>query len=78
MKIDVVFYIKIHFKNGESRFLSFDRYGRKSLVKNKRSAALFITEKTAEIVSEWFWEKHWDRETFGHRSVEFTISKETK
>lgn len=71
--------VQIKMKTGELRFVRVhdhtSGYRNPTLVKAKRGASKLESHALAGIVSDWFWENHWDDELHSSRSTEVIRSK---
>ena len=62
--------VAIKLKDGTWRYLSVHTNSGTSLIKHRSSATLFEHERVARILSDWFWEKHWQKSQYDIRAIE--------
>jgi hypothetical protein len=69
MELKEAFVVQINMRDGSKKYVSADRYRRFSLVSTKNRAFKFMTDHQAEIFSDYFWEKAWNKGKYESREV---------
>lgn len=66
-----VYVVAIKLKNGGTLYVSLEGGAlRPSLVKVRSRATTYTNRRVADIVSDYFWQNHWDRNEHDTREVE--------
>ena len=72
-----VYVIQINMKDGSKKFVSFKAaaFWLPKLVTSRQNASPFLDRNTANLGSDYFWERHWDRSTMDTREITLVKKK---
>lgn len=63
-----MFVVQINMKDGTKKFVS-GKFSRPHLVKSRQSASIFFRYFEASLLSDYYWEQWWNRETMDTRQI---------